>query len=128
MVPGQAAFAVETSAEDFPRLKEYWQHAGEILSSRAAELILASQSPDVSETPARITVRQRVADYGGCSPKDVWLFSCGMAAIATVHRTIRTLDPVHPTVQFRFSVRRHSEDSATFSAQCSSLPATRRCP
>ena len=102
MVPEQAAMAVETSAEDFPRLKEYWQHAGEILSSRAAELILARQPPYVSETPARITVRQRVADYGGCSPKDVWLFSCGMAAIATVYRTIRTLDPVHPTVQFGF--------------------------
>lgn len=101
-LPGQTAVAVETSAEDFPRLKEYWQHAGEILSSRAAELILAGHRPSISETPARITVRQRVASYGGCSPDDVWLFPCGMAAIASVYHTIRRLDPVRPTVQFGF--------------------------
>ena len=101
-LPDQTAVAVETSQEDFGRLKEYWQHAGEILSSRAAELILGGHVPVVSETPARSTVRQRVASYGGCAPGDVWLFTCGMAAIAAVYRTIRRLDPVRPTVQFGF--------------------------
>ncbi|MFM7058915.1 MAG: PLP-dependent transferase [Planctomycetota bacterium] len=101
-LPGQTAVALETSQEDFSRLKEYWQHAGEILSSRAAELILAGQPPRVSETPARCTVRQRVASYGGCAASDVWLFPCGMAAIAAIYRTIRRLDPLRPTVQFGF--------------------------
>jgi cystathionine gamma-synthase len=99
---GQAAVAVETVQEDFGRLKEYWQHAGEILSSRAAEIILAGQTPTVSETPARRTVRERVAGYGGCAASDVWLFPCGMAAIAAVYRTVRRLDPARPTVQFGF--------------------------
>lgn len=101
-LPQQTAVAVETSPEDFPRLREYWQHAGEILSSRAAELILAGQHPTISETPARIAVRHRVASFGGCSPQNVWLFPCGMAAIAAVYRTVRRLDPVRPTVQFGF--------------------------
>jgi len=99
---GQTAVAVETVQEDFGRLKEYWQHAGEILSSRAAEAILAGQTPTVSETPARRTVRERVAGYGGCAASDVWLFPCGMAAIAAVYRTVRRLDPARPTVQFGF--------------------------
>ena len=99
---GCSAVAVETSAEDFGRLKEYWQHAGEILSSRAAESILSGGSASVSETSARAIVRHRVAEYGGCRPQDVLLFPCGMAAIAAVYRAIRRIDPIRPTVQFGF--------------------------
>lgn len=99
---GCSAVAVETSADDFGRLKEYWQHAGEILSSRAAESILSGGTAKVSETSARVIVRQRVAEYGGCRPQDVLLFPCGMAAIAAVYRAIRRIDPVRPTVQFGF--------------------------
>ncbi|MEY3457847.1 MAG: Cystathionine gamma-synthase [Planctomycetota bacterium] len=101
-LPGHSAVAVETSAEDFGRLREYWQHAGEILSSRAAEAILAGQPASVSESSDRITIRKRVADYGGCRADDVWLFQCGMAAIATAYRAVRRLDPLQPTVQFGF--------------------------
>ncbi|HBH50940.1 MAG TPA: cystathionine gamma-synthase [Planctomycetaceae bacterium] len=93
---------VTTAAVDFAKLREYWQHAGEIVSSRGAESHLAGQPDPVTETGARTTVRQRVASFGGCDERDVWLFPSGMAAIAGVWRAIRRLDPERPTAQFGF--------------------------
>lgn len=101
-IPGTSAIAVQTTPEDFPKLKEYWQHAGEILSSRTAELILAGLDSPTTECPSRRILRQRLADYGACAPDDVWLFPSGMAAIACVWRAVRRLDAVRPTVQFGF--------------------------
>ena len=102
VLPGTQAVAVETSAEDFPKLKEYWQHAGEIVSSRAAERLLAGQPAEITESALRGTLRQRVAEFGGCEANDVWLFPSGMAAIACVWRAIRRLDGIRPTLQFGF--------------------------
>jgi cystathionine gamma-synthase len=93
---------VTTTAADFPKLREYWQHAGEIVSSRAAECLLAGERASITETPIRGLVRQRVAQFGGCGEREVWLFPSGMAAIAAVWRAIRRLAPDRPTAQFGF--------------------------
>lgn len=93
---------VTTGPADFPRLREYWQHAGEIVSSRAAECLLWGERASVTETATRNLVRQRVAQLGGCREQDVWLFPSGMAAIAGVWRAIRRLNPNLPTAQFGF--------------------------
>lgn len=101
-LPDGSATLVTTSPDDFPKLREYWQHAGEIVSSRAAECLLAGQPVSITETAARSLVRQRVAHFGGCRERDVWLFPSGMAAIAGVWRAIRRLNPTLPTAQFGF--------------------------
>jgi len=101
-VPGTAAIGVRVPADDFRRLKEYWQHAGEIVSSRAAESLTAGAAAVATETEARRTVRRRFAEYGGCLEDEAWLFPSGMAAIACVWRAVRRLDPLRPTVQFGF--------------------------
>ncbi|MFM7166549.1 MAG: PLP-dependent transferase [Planctomycetaceae bacterium] len=101
-VPGTAAVGVRVLADDFGRLKEYWQHAGEIVSSRAAESLTAGAAAAATETEARRTVRRRFAEYGGCLEEEAWLFPSGMAAIACVWRAVRRLDPLRPTVQFGF--------------------------
>ena len=101
-IPEASAIAVQTTPEDFPKLKEYWQHAGEILSSRAAELLLAGRDAATTECPSRTILRERLANYGGCAADDVWLFPSGMAAIACVWRAVRRLDAERPTVQFGF--------------------------
>ena len=93
---------VTTTAVDFPKLREYWQHAGEIVSSRAAECLLSGERVSITETAARNLVRQRVARFGGCREQEVWLFPSGMAAIAGVWRAIRRMDPDRPTAQFGF--------------------------
>ena len=101
-VSGTAAVGVRVLVDDFGRLKEYWQHAGEIISSRAAESLTAGVAAVATETEARRTVRRRFAEYGGCGEDEAWLFPSGMAAIACVWRAVRRLDPQRPTVQFGF--------------------------
>ncbi len=95
-------YGVAITEEEFPKLREYWQHAGEVITSRAAELILNKQPVVCSETAARATVRDRLAELRGGCAEDVWLFPSGMAAIAAVWRALRTHDASNPSVQFGF--------------------------
>lgn len=94
--------AVSISADQFSTLKEYWQHSGEVLTSRAAELLLNEQAVTVSESSARELVRQRIADLHDSPVDHVFLHLCGMAAISSAWRAIRTRDGVSPSVQFGF--------------------------
>lgn len=73
----------------FGLLRQYWQHAGENLSSRAAELILNQQIPACSETPERADVRQTVAALHEVDSSHVFLYPSGMAAIAAAWRTVQ---------------------------------------
>ena len=96
------SYGVSIAEEEFPKLREYWQHAGEVITSRAAEMILNGQPVVCSETAARTTVRNRLAELRCGRAEDVWLFPCGMAAIAAVWRALRTHDASNPSVQFGF--------------------------
>lgn len=86
---------------------KYWQHSGEIVSSREAESALRDEpvpAPLVEAgSEARRILRERIASfYPGIDPEDVFLFSTGMAAVAAVHR-ILTADPdAGPTIQVEF--------------------------
>lgn len=93
---------VAIAEEEFPKLREYWQHAGEVITSRAAENYLNEEPVVYSETAARSAVRNRLAELRGGSADDIWLFPCGMAAIAAVWRALRTHDASNPSVQFGF--------------------------
>jgi cystathionine gamma-synthase len=99
---GQSACGVAIAPDEFPRLREYWQHAGEVLTSRAAELILNGFSVSTHRSTARAGVYQRIAALHGCDVAGVRLHVCGMAAISSVWRAIRRRDPDSPSVQFGF--------------------------
>ncbi|HQX53163.1 MAG TPA: aminotransferase class I/II-fold pyridoxal phosphate-dependent enzyme [Planctomycetaceae bacterium] len=101
-LPGQSACGVAIDPDEFSRLREYWQHAGEVLTSRAAELILHGRPVSSSETLARQTVRQRVREFRKDANVEVWLYPCGMAAIAAVWRAVRQRESSLPSVQFGF--------------------------
>ena len=101
-VPNQSACGVAVESDDFSKLREYWQHAGEVVTSRAAELILNGQVVESSETSARTTVRQRLQGFRTNHDAEIWLYPCGMAAIAAVWRVLRQHDATHPSVQFGF--------------------------
>ena len=101
-ITGQPFVGVAVSPEDFPRLKEYWQHAGEVISSRGAEMALRGERVTSTETNARAEVRRRLAQLRGNESGVVWLTPCGMSAIASVWRAIRQRDAVSPSVQFGF--------------------------
>ena len=85
---------------------KYWQHSGEIVSSRMAESAL-TDSPveeDVlnAGSQARQLVKERIASfYEGVSSDDVFLFSSGMGAVSAVHRCV-TEDHAAPTIQIDF--------------------------
>lgn len=85
----------------------YWQHAGEIVSSRMAESALtdAPISPELESAgqSAIHTLRERIAAlYTGATPSDVFLFSSGMAATSAIHRRLVTRTPNERTAQVEF--------------------------
>ncbi len=98
---GQSACGVVVANEHFPLLKQYWQHAGENVSSRVAEQILAGTPALATDTEARTSVRKKVAQLTGATPDDVRLFPSGMAAIACAWRAVLAIRPGQ-TCQFGF--------------------------
>ncbi|MDF7826174.1 aminotransferase class I/II-fold pyridoxal phosphate-dependent enzyme [Pontiellaceae bacterium B12227] len=81
--------------------KEYWQHAGEGISSRCAEALLNEEpAPDASKAWNKII--DRVAAFTGAVPEDVYLFSSGMSAINAAFLATLEIHPGCPTVQYAF--------------------------
>jgi cystathionine gamma-synthase len=82
--------------------KNYWQHAGEIVSSRQAIAVLSTRQPADAASHAKQAIRQRIADAVGADSEDVFLFPSGMAAIFAAYRAFQRLRPGLPSVQFGF--------------------------
>lgn len=81
--------------------KDYWQHTGEGITSRYAETLLGQQVlPDA--TDARQHILERVAEYSGTTPNNVYLFPSGMAAIHAAFLMVQEIQHNRPTVQFAF--------------------------
>ncbi len=91
---------VEASARE--QLRAYWQHTGQIVSSRVAERLLANRRPTSDGANEKSAIRERVANQMGVEPADVWLFPSGMAAIETAFRVFQRLRPTAKSVQFGF--------------------------
>lgn len=87
----QNAVGVTVAADHFPVLKQYWQHAGENVSSRVAVQILEGRVVPVTESRERTDVKRRVAEFQRVSEKDVFLFPSGMAAMAAAWRLSQTI-------------------------------------
>jgi len=81
--------------------KEYWQHAGEGITSRCAEALL-EQRPSPDATDARQQILERVAEHTGTPPGNVYLFPSGMAAIHAAFLMVQEIHGNNPTVQFAF--------------------------
>lgn len=96
---GLAVVLVPAGAEAIA--KPYWQHTGEIVSSRLADAVLAGRA--FEEAPeASDAIRDRLASLAGASRDDVSLYPTGMAAIAVALRLVQALSPDRPTAQFGF--------------------------
>lgn len=96
--------AVCVPGEQRKTLMQYWQHTGEIVSSRRAQAYLESTPLDATHAAAqtaRVRVRERIAEYAGAAAEDVYLFPSGMAAIYTAYRVFQRVQPGR-TVQFGF--------------------------
>ena len=95
-------FSVRVPVKARDAVKAYWQHTGQIVSSRQAERILAGRPAETDGTVEKQTIRERLAGLMQVDPADVWLFPSGMAAIETAFRAFQRLRPTAKSVQFGF--------------------------
>jgi cystathionine gamma-synthase len=101
-VDPHAIFSVRFPAAARDTLKAYWQHTGQVVSSRLAERILTGQPAQTDGTLEKRAIRERLAGLMGVDSGDVWLFPSGMAAIETAFRAFQRLRPSAKSVQFGF--------------------------
>lgn len=82
--------------------QSFWQHTGDIISSRMANSIFYHE-PEPLETPRmKKALRARIAQLAGVSLIDVYLCPTGMSALATIHRVLGRFRPTAKTVQLGF--------------------------
>ncbi|ETW03293.1 hypothetical protein H310_04796 [Aphanomyces invadans] len=93
------AYAIVIPAEALKTFKSFWQHSGEIVTSRMACHILEyknrlDQAPPkaMDGTAVHVALKERVASlYPHISCRDVFLYPCGMSAIFAAFRLAQTL-------------------------------------
>ncbi len=77
--------------------REYWQHTGEIVSSRQARSALQRDARKAdTENHVGAVLRRRIAEWYEASPEDVFLFPSGMASI---HSAILLASHINPGVR-----------------------------
>jgi len=84
-----------------PTALRYWQHYGDVISSRQAEAAVEGREP--AEAPwAKATLRARLAGFAGETAERVWLYPSGMGALASALRVFQRRTPGVKTVQVGF--------------------------
>jgi cystathionine gamma-synthase len=89
-------------AEQLPVARSYWQHAGRILSSRAAEDWLRSRRLDAPDPAGELALRDRLASWSGAPSANISLHPSGMAAIFCAFEAVTARRPGRRTVMFGF--------------------------
>ncbi|RHY41305.1 hypothetical protein DYB30_004167 [Aphanomyces astaci] len=93
------AFAIVVPAAGLKTFKSFWQHSGEITTSRMAKHILdfkdrkeAAPRKAMAGTPVHAALKERVASlYPRIGAADVLLYPCGMSAIFAAFRMAKAL-------------------------------------
>lgn len=78
---------------------EYWQYAGEVVSSRQALDVLDGDGLWKYDTDSLI---RRLEGFGGYNHGDVFLYESGMSGMFAVHRFLRKKSPGKKTLQLDF--------------------------
>lgn len=81
---------------------DYWQHSGEIISSRMAESTLQGKSASRDSAYAKLALQTRISQLAGVHASNVFLFPTGMAALAAVQRVLQRITPDTKSVQLGF--------------------------
>jgi cystathionine gamma-synthase len=88
--------------KNLPIARAYWQHAGRILSSRAAEDWLAARRLVAPNANLEQTLRERLAGWSGAPTTNISLHPSGMAAIYTAFKAVTARRPGKRSVMFGF--------------------------
>lgn len=94
--------AVRLPAAAWGVARQFWQHGGEIVSSRRAAAALAGRGEDPAAAQVRAALRARVGTIAGLPAQGVTLHPSGMAALAQALRLMQALHPGRPTAQLGF--------------------------
>jgi cystathionine gamma-synthase len=89
-------------SESLPLARAYWQHAGRILSSRAATEWLESRKISPPDPLTEQLLRERLAYWSGADPQSLHLHPSGMAAIHAAFQAVTARRPGRRTVMFGF--------------------------
>ena len=101
-VAAEGLWAAYFPSESLPKARAYWQHAGRVLSSRAAEDWLADRGAAAADVDLENKFRQRLAGWSGAPVDMVSLHPSGMAAIFAAFRAVTARRPGRRTVMFGF--------------------------
>ncbi len=82
--------------------RAYWQHAGRILCSRAAEDWLSNRKLAAPNPRLELALRSRLADWSGACAEKISLHPSGMAAIYAAFQTVVARRPGLRIVMFGF--------------------------
>lgn len=103
IVLGKGVFGVITTEAGAQALKDFWQHAGLIVSSRRADAALQPRRENVADAvEARRELTGRLAELYDCAQDDVLLMPSGMAAQFAAFRVITDRRPGVRTAQLGF--------------------------
>ena len=91
--------ALILAAEEECLALTYWQHSGEIVSSRRAHDLLLGKDPVEG---SGMLLRQKIASQYGVELSDVALVESGMAAFAAGFRAAGRMSGAKPTLQLEF--------------------------
>ncbi|MEM8952940.1 MAG: PLP-dependent transferase [Verrucomicrobiota bacterium] len=80
---------------------KYWQHSGEIVSSRLASAVLAGRVLEEGGE-AKGELRERLASLSGQGEENVFLYQNGMSGVYAVHRAVTAMRPEFKSVQLEF--------------------------
>ncbi len=83
-------------------VKDFWEHSGEIVSSRHANATLNSVVASREEENTEKILKNRIAQLSGSDEDDVYLFPSGMAAIFNIYSAWQYLFPNRKSTQFGF--------------------------
>lgn len=82
--------------------QHYWQHSGEIISSRMAESTLKGLTISTESAYSKLAIQTRISQLAGVHASNVFLFPSGMAALATIQRVLHRMTPDTKSVQLGF--------------------------
>ena len=88
--------------ENLTVARAFWQHAGRIFSSRAAEDWLATRRLAAPDPALEQTLRDRLSSWSGAPATNISLHPSGMAAIFTAFEAVTARRPDRRSVMFGF--------------------------
>ncbi|MCC6152458.1 MAG: PLP-dependent transferase [Candidatus Hydrogenedentes bacterium] len=92
-------YVVVFPVEAFDTAKSYWQHYGNIVSSRLAQATLEGREGSYGKSPSKKALLARIAKLAGAKSTDIRIYPSGMAALSSALECVRAAKPGAKSIQ-----------------------------